>query len=123
MLSEDAPGPIGPYSQAVRAGKWLFVSGSLGMDPEAGKLVKGGVASQTTQALENLSAVLAAAGAGTDDVVKTTIFLADINDFSIVNEEYSRFFGGDLPPARSTVEVARLPKDALVEIEAIAFLG
>ncbi len=122
VLSSDAPAPIGPYSQAVRAGDWLYISGSLGIDPATGDFVQGGAASQARQALRNMMAVLQAAGATTDDVAKTTVFLADMDDFARVNEVYGEFFTG-VPPARAAVEVARLPKDALVEIEAIAYLG
>jgi 2-iminobutanoate/2-iminopropanoate deaminase len=122
VLSEDAPAPIGPYSQAVRAGDWLFVSGSLGLDPVTGEFVPGDAAAQARKALENMTAVLAAAGATMDLVVKTTVFMADMNDFATVNAVYGEFFTG-VPPARSAVQAARLPKDAFVEIEAIAYLG
>ncbi len=122
VLSEDAPAPIGPYSQAVRAGDWLFVSGSLGLDPETGEFVPGDAAAQARKALENMTAVLAAANATMDHVVKTTVFLADMNDFAAVNAVYGEFFTG-VPPARSAIQAARLPKDAFVEIEAIAYLG
>jgi 2-iminobutanoate/2-iminopropanoate deaminase len=122
VLSHEAPAPIGPYSQAVRVGDWLFVSGSLGLDGATGEFVPGGATEQARRALENLSAVLAAAGATTDQVVKTTVFMADMDDFAAVNAVYGEFFTG-VPPARSAVEVARLPRDALVEIEAIAHLG
>jgi 2-iminobutanoate/2-iminopropanoate deaminase len=122
ILSSDAPPPIGPYSQAVRAGDWLYISGSLGIDPATGDFVLGGAAAQARQALKNMMAILKAAGATTDDVTKTTVFLADMDDFARINQVYGEFFTG-VPPARAAVEVARLPKDALVEIEAIAFLG
>ena len=122
VLSSDAPAPIGPYSQAVRAGDWLFVSGSLGLDPATGAFVPGDAAAQARRALENMSAVLAAAGASMEDVVKTTVFLADMNDFAAVNAVYGEFFTG-VPPARSAIQAARLPKDAFVEIEAVAYLG
>lgn len=122
VLSSGAPAPIGPYSQAVRVGDWLFASGSLGIDPASGELVPGGAVEQARRALENLSAVLGAAGASTEAVVKTTVFLADMDDFGAVNAVYGEFFPG-VPPARSAVQAARLPKGALVEIEAIAFLG
>jgi 2-iminobutanoate/2-iminopropanoate deaminase len=122
VLSEDAPAPIGPYSQAVRAGDWLFVSGSLGLDPRTGEFVPGDAAAQARKALENMTAVLAAAGATMDQVVKTTVFMADMNDFAAVNAVYGEFFTG-VPPARSAVQTARLPKDAFVEIEVIAYLG
>jgi 2-iminobutanoate/2-iminopropanoate deaminase len=122
VLSKDAAAPIGPYSQAVRAGDWLYVSGCLGLDPTTGYLVHGGVTDQARQALTNLSAVLAAAGATATQVVKTTVFLTDMNDFNAVNGLYATLFDG-VAPARSVVEVARLPKDAMVGIEAVAFLG
>jgi 2-iminobutanoate/2-iminopropanoate deaminase len=122
VLSEKAPAPIGPYSQAVRAGDWLFLSGSLGFDPATGDFVPGDAAAQARKALENMGAVLEAAGATFEHVVKTTVFLADMNDFAAVNAVYGEFFTGT-PPARSAVQVARLPKDGFVEIEAIAHLG
>jgi len=122
VLSDQAPAPIGPYSQAVRVGDWLFLSGSLGIDPSNGEFVPGDAAVQARKALENMGEVLAAAGATFDQVVKTTVFLADMDDFVPVNAVYGEFFTG-IPPARSAVQAARLPKDAFVEIEAIAFLG
>ena len=122
VLSDKAPAPIGPYSQAVRAGDWLFVSGSLGIDPATGAFVPGDVGAQARQALENLGQVLAAAGASADSVVKTSVFLANMDDFAAVNAVYGEFFTG-VPPARSAVQAAGLPKDALVEIEAVAYLG
>jgi 2-iminobutanoate/2-iminopropanoate deaminase len=114
-----APAAIGPYSQAVRAGDFIFTSGQLGLDPATGAL-REGVAVQTVQALDNLTAVLAAAGATLDDVVKTTIFLADLADFGTVNELYGARFRG-APPARSTVQVAALPRGGRVEIEVVAY--
>ena len=113
-----AAAAIGPYSQAIRSGDMLFCSGQLGIDPATGELVEGVVA-QAERALRNLQSVLDAAGLGFDDVVKTTIFLADIGDFAAVNAVYARFMP-DPPPARSTVQVAALPKAGRVEIEAIA---
>ena len=113
-----APGAIGPYSQAIRSGDMVFCSGQLGLDPVSGELVDG-VEAQADRALRNLQSVLDAAGLSFDDVVKTTIFLADIGDFAAVNAVYGRFMP-DPPPARSTVQVAALPKGGLVEIEAIA---
>ena len=113
-----APGAIGPYSQAIRSGDMLFCSGQLGLDPATGELAEG-VEAQADRALRNLQSVLDAAGLGFDDVVKTTIFLADIADFAAVNAVYARFMP-DPPPARSTIQVAALPKNGLVEIEAIA---
>jgi 2-iminobutanoate/2-iminopropanoate deaminase len=113
-----APDAIGPYSQAIRSGDMVFCSGQLGIEPVSGELVEG-VEAQAERALRNLQSVLDAAGLGFDDVVKTTIFLADIGDFAAVNAVYARFMP-DPPPARSTVQVAALPKGGLVEIEAIA---
>jgi 2-iminobutanoate/2-iminopropanoate deaminase len=113
-----AAAAIGPYSQAIRSGDMLFCSGQLGIDPATGELVEG-VEAQAERALRNLQSVLDAAGLGFDDVVKTTIFLADIGDFAAVNAVYARFMP-DPPPARSTVQVAALPKAGRVEIEAIA---
>jgi 2-iminobutanoate/2-iminopropanoate deaminase len=113
-----APGAIGPYSQAIRSGDMLFCSGQLGLDPATGELADG-VEAQADRALRNLQSVLDAAGLGFDDVVKTTIFLADIADFATVNDIYARFMPTP-PPARSTVQVAALPKGGRVEIEAIA---
>ncbi len=113
-----APAAIGPYSQAIRSGDMVFCSGQLGLEPASGELVEG-VEAQAERALRNLQSVLDAAGLGFDDVVKTTIFLADIGDFAAVNAVYARFMP-DPPPARSTVQVAALPKGGLVEIDAIA---
>jgi len=122
ISTENAPRAIGPYSQAVRAGGFVFASGQIPIDPATGEFVAGGVAEQTDQVLRNVSAVLKAAGTGLDRVVKTTVFLADMNDFIAMNEVYGRFFG-EQPPARATVQAARLPRDAKVEIEAIAMLN
>lgn len=113
-----APGAIGPYSQAVQIGDFVYTSGQLGLIPETGQLAEG-VEAQTAQALRNVSAILEAAGTGLNHVVKTTVFLKDMNDFTKVNEVYGSFFVEPYP-ARSAVEVARLPKDGLVEIEVIA---
>lgn len=118
VTTSAAPAAIGPYSQAIACGDLVFASGQLGLDPETGELAPD-AAGQARQALENLRAVLSAAGLRMEQVVKTTVFLADLNDFAQVNEVYAGFFTGD-PPARSTVQVARLPKDARVEIEAVA---
>lgn len=115
----EAPAAIGPYSHAIEASGFLFVSGQLGIDPAAGALVTGGVRPEAVQALENLKAVLAAAGLGLGDVVKTTVFLADMADFAAVNEVYAGYFPAD-PPARSAVQVGALPKGGRVEIEAVA---
>lgn len=119
IATDRAPRAIGPYSQAVRAGNLVFASGQIPIDPATGEFVAGGIAEQTEQVLRNLTAVFEAAGTGLDQVVKTTVFLANMDDFAVMNEVYGRFFGGE-PPARATVEAARLPRDARVEIEAIA---
>ncbi len=118
-----APAAIGPYSQAVAAGPWVFTSGQVGLDPATGKLVPGGAEAEAERALKNLEAILAAAGCGFEHVVNTTVFLADMGLFARINDVYERFFasGGRPFPARSTVQVARLPLDAQVEVEAIAF--
>jgi 2-iminobutanoate/2-iminopropanoate deaminase len=121
VTAKGAPAPAGPYSQGVRARGMLFCSGQIGLDPATGQLVDGGVAAQTQQALHNLSAVLDAGGSSLRRVVKTTIFLADMNDFATVNTAYAPFFP-HLAPARTTVAVAALPLGASVEIEAIALL-
>ena len=121
VSTERAPAAIGPYSQAVRAGGFLFCSGQIPLDPATGALVGGGIAEQTAQVLDNVTAVLAAAGLTAADVVKTTVFLAAMEDFVAMNEVYARCFTGD-PPARSTVAVKALPKGALVEIEVLAAL-
>lgn len=117
-----APKAIGPYSQAVRAHGFLFTAGQVALDPEKGELVAGGISEQTTRVLDNLGAILAAAGSDLAQVVKTTVFLVDMADFSAMNEVYSRAFG-DHRPARSTVAVAALPRGARVEIEVIAAVG
>ena len=119
LHSVHAPKPIGPYTQAIRAGDFVFISGQIGIDPEVGKITAKDAVGQTEQALKNIRAILTAAGLGAEHVVKTTIFLADMNDFGAVNDAYAEFFHED-PPARSTVQVARLPMDARVEIEVIA---
>ncbi|RME27388.1 MAG: RidA family protein [Candidatus Zixiibacteriota bacterium] len=119
--TDSAPAAIGPYSQAVAAegGTMIFCSGQIALDPKTNELVGGTAAEQCRQVMKNLSAVLEAAGAGFQDVVKTTIYLADMNDFAAVNEAYAEYFSTD-PPARATVEVSRLPKDVKVEIDVIA---
>lgn len=122
IATDAAPRAIGPYSQAVRAGGFVFVSGQLPMDPDTMELVDGDIAAQTELALENLGAVLKAAGADFSHVVRATVYLADMNDFAAVNEVYARYFGENAP-ARVAVEVARLPRDARVEIDAIAYVG
>jgi len=122
ISTTGAPGAVGPYSQAIGMGDLVFCSGQIGLDPATGNLVEGGIAAQAERVLRNLSAVLDAAGLGFADVVKTTIFLADISDFATVNEIYATYMP-DPPPARSTFAVAALPKGAIVEIEAIAVRG
>ena len=119
ISTDKAPAAIGPYSQGVNAGAITITSGQLPIDPATGAFAEGGIAGQTRQSLLNVQAVLAAAGYEMSDVIKTTVFLKDMNDFGAMNEVYATFFQG-AAPARSAVEVARLPKDALVEIEAIA---
>ncbi|MGD0947420.1 MAG: RidA family protein [Candidatus Binatia bacterium] len=121
IATDQAPQAIGPYSQAVRAGSWLFVSGQIGLNPSSGELVAGGVVAETTRVLDNLREVLEAAGASLDDVVRTTIYLVDLNDFGRVNEAYAAFFRAPYP-ARATVGVAALPRGARVEIDAIAVI-
>jgi 2-iminobutanoate/2-iminopropanoate deaminase len=119
VSSESAPKAIGPYSQAIRAGSLLFLSGQIPLDPATGAMVDGDVASQTHRVFANLKAVLEAAGGTFDNVVRTTVYLADMNDFAVVNEIYGTYFSSPAP-ARATVQAARLPKDARVEIDAIA---
>jgi 2-iminobutanoate/2-iminopropanoate deaminase len=119
ISSPDAPKAIGPYSQAVRAGQLLFVSGQVPLDPATGQIVAGDIAAQTRRVFDNLGAVLKAGGRSFADVVRTTVFLADMNDFAAVNDVYGTYFSEPYP-ARATVQVARLPKDARVEIDLIA---
>jgi len=122
IATTAAPAAIGPYSQAIRVGDMLFTSGQIPIDPKTGNFVPGGIREQTTQVLENLKAVLAQAGIDLTHVVKTTVFLKDMKDFTAMNEVYATYLAtpGAMPPARSTVQVAGLPKDALIEIEVIA---
>ncbi len=123
VLTTNAPAPIGPYSQGIVAsGSFLYTAGQIPLDPRSGQLVQGDIKTQTRQALENVKAILVEGGASMADVVKTVVFLKDMNEFAGMNEVYGEYFG-DTPPARSTVEVARLPRDVKVEIEAIAALG
>ena len=122
IKTDSAPNAIGPYSQAIRAGGFIFCSGQIALNPGTGQFVEGGIEAQTEQVLRNLMAVLEAAGSSLDRVVKTTVFLSNLNDFGAMNEVYGRFFGENCP-ARSTVEASRLPRDARVEIEAIALAG
>ena len=121
VKTDGAPGAIGPYSQAIKAGGFVFASGQVAIDPQTGEFVAGGIAEQTEQVLKNLSAVLVAAGSSLNQVVKTTVFLADMKEFTAMNEVYGKFFTGE-PPARATVAAAGLPRDARVEIEAVALL-
>jgi 2-iminobutanoate/2-iminopropanoate deaminase len=119
LRSENAPEPIGPYSQAIQIDKLIFTSGQIAINPKTGSIESADIADQTRQVLENLSAVLQSAGVTLNAVIKTTIFLKDMNDFSGMNEIYRNYFSKSLP-ARSTIQAARLPKDALIEIECIA---
>lgn len=122
VSTPDAPGAIGPYSQAIRAGQYLFASGQIPLDPATGQIVPGGVAEQTHQVLKNLGAVLTAAGCTYRQVVKTTVYLADMGEFGAMNEVYGRYFQAPAP-ARATVQAARLPRDVRVEIDLVAYLG
>ncbi|MBA3765440.1 MAG: RidA family protein [Acidobacteria bacterium] len=117
--TKNAPSPIGPYSQAIIAGNLVFASGQAGLDPQTGKLISRDIIEQTAQVMRNLEAVLEAAGSSLERVLKITVFLADMNDFAAMNEAYAGFFKQD-PPARTTIQAARLPLDARVEIELIA---
>jgi 2-iminobutanoate/2-iminopropanoate deaminase len=117
--TKAAPSPIGPYSQAVSANGFLFVSGQIPVHPETGLVVEGGIGAQTRQVMRNLSAILSAAGSGLDKVVKTTVYLSNLDDFSAFNQIYGEYLG-EVKPARATIQVARLPKEVLLEIEAIA---
>jgi 2-iminobutanoate/2-iminopropanoate deaminase len=122
IATTDAPAAIGPYTQAIRTGDFVFTSGQVSLDPATGQLVSGGIAEQTERVIANLRGVLTAAGLSFANVVKTTVYLKDMRDFATMNEVYGRAFAGEgmVAPARSTVQVAALPKDALVEIECIA---
>jgi 2-iminobutanoate/2-iminopropanoate deaminase len=119
--TDRGPKPIGPYSQAVKASGFIYLSGQVALDPKTGDLIGGDIRQQTERTLENIKGVLEAAGSNLHHVVKTTVFLKDMNDFAAMNEVYARYFTA-APPARSTVQVARLPKDGLLEIEVIAAL-
>lgn len=123
VFTPGAPRPIGPYSQAIRAGSLIFLSGQIPLSPVTGEVVGATAVEQARQVLSNLGAVLEAGGASPRDVVKTTIFLVDLADFAAVNEVYAEFFSGSEPPARSTVQVSALPKGVKVEIEAVASLA
>lgn len=122
IATNAAPAAIGPYSQAIRSGNLIFTAGQIALDPATGIVVSGGVSEQTARVLENLKAILEAAGSGLDRTVKATVFLKDFSDFVLMNSVFEDYLGGEgrIAPARSTVEVSRLPKDALVEIELVA---
>ena len=121
ISAPDAPAAIGPYSQAIKSGSLLFLSGQIPLDPATGQLVPGGIEAQTRQVFTNIAAILTAAGATFDNVVSATVYVADMNDFAKVNEIYATYFSAPAP-ARATVQVARLPKDSLVEIQVVAAL-
>ena len=121
IATKDAPQAIGPYSQAIRANGFVFVSGQVAIDPSTQQVISGDVAAQTDRVLKNLSAILKTAGSGLEKVVRSTVFLKNMGDFAAMNEVYGRYFN-TAPPARSTVEVARLPKDVLVEIDVVALV-
>jgi len=122
VQTENAPAAIGPYSQAIKAGGFVFVSGQIPLDPKTGELVAGGIGEQTERVFKNLAAVLEASGSSLDQVVKTTVFLADMKEFAVMNDVYGRFFSS-APPARATVAAAGLPRDVRVEIEAVALVS
>ena len=122
VSTASAPKALGPYSQAIRAGQFLFVSGQVPVDPATGDLVAGPIADQTRRALQNIGEILTAAGGSFQQVVRTTVYLADLADFPAMNETYATFFTAP-QPARSTIQAAKLPKDARIEIDVIAFLG
>ncbi|WP_092346927.1 RidA family protein [Candidatus Chrysopegis kryptomonas] len=119
VYTEKAPKPVGPYSQAIIAGDFIFTAGQIPIDPKTNQVVQGDIKEQTKQVLENLKAVLESAGATFDDVVKVTVYMRDLNEFSAMNEVYSEYFKNS-PPARTTVEVSRLPRDVKIEIDLIA---
>ncbi len=121
VLTDKGPKPIGPYSQAIKINGLIYLSGQVALDPRSNEFLGGDIAQQTERVMENIKAILEAGGSNLNHVVKTTVFLKDINDFAAMNEVYGKFFKA-APPARSTVQVAKLPKDALVEIEVIASL-
>jgi 2-iminobutanoate/2-iminopropanoate deaminase len=122
ILTTHAPAAIGPYSQAIRAGDFLFVSGQIPLDPTTGAIIEGGIAAQTHRVLQNLAAILAAAGGSLDSAVKTTVYLSDMSDFTAMNEVYGTYFPAPAP-ARATIQAARLPRDVRVEIDIIAHLA
>ena len=119
VTTDRGPKPVGPYSQAIQSNGWIYLAGQVALDPKKGEMVGSDIRQQTERVLENIKGILEAAGANLHHVVKTTVFLKDLNDFAAMNEVYGKYFT-TAPPARSTVQVARLPKDALVEIEVIA---
>lgn len=121
LYTEKAPAPIGPYSQAIQAGDYLFISGQIAIDPLTGNLVGDGMEEQTSMVLKNIENILISAGSSLSNIIKTTVYIKNMDDFKMMNEVYEKFLG-NTKPARSTVEVSRLPKDALVEIEVIAFI-
>ena len=123
IRSEHAPAAIGPYSQAISAGGFIYTAGQLGLDPATGTLVEGGIAEQTRRVLDNLRSILESAGTSLDNVVKSTVFLSDMSNFAAMNEVYKQYFNSDAPPARSTVQAAALPLGAMVEIECVALAG
>jgi 2-iminobutanoate/2-iminopropanoate deaminase len=122
ITSKNAPSPIGPYNQAVMANGFMFISGQVGMNPKTGKIIKDSISDETEQVMKNLSSILNEASIGFENVVKTTIFLSDMNDFSLVNEVYGKYFDEDTAPARETVQVSKLPLGVNVEISMIALL-
>ena len=122
VLSDKAPAAIGAYSQAVKAGEFVYTAGQLGIDPATGTLVSGGITEQARRVLDNMRSILEAAGTSLDNVVKTTVFLSDMSNFAAMNEIYKQYFNTDTPPARSTVQVAALPLGAMVEIECVALV-
>jgi 2-iminobutanoate/2-iminopropanoate deaminase len=121
--TEQAPRPVGPYSQAVAVDGWLYVAGQVPIDPATGNWVKGDIAAQTERVLQNVQAILAAAGGGLQDVVKTTVYMADLGEFTAMNDVYARYFNDACPPARATIEAKNLPGGAKLEMEAIARVG
>ena len=121
--TEQAPRPVGPYSQAVAIDGWLYVAGQVPIDPATGNWVKGDIAAQTERVLQNVQAILAAAGGGLQDVVKTTVYMADLEEFVAMNDVYARYFNDACPPARATIEAKQLPGGAKLEMEAIARVG
>lgn len=122
ISTQNAPGAVGPYSQAIKAGDFLFASGQIPINPEKGRIVASTVADQTEQSMKNVGAILEAAGLSFDDVVKTTVYIVNMEYFGAVNEVYGKYFQKTLP-ARSCVEISKLPKDALVEVEVVAYCG